>query len=327
MQATLVAVCCLIVILNLATSSSNKVTPVVYETTSKSQCDQQIDSFENDPRLMNTLKIVQQQLPPPGCNKLFLSCTDTLRCNSSASSGYYPIRAANGSAVQVYCDMEGTNCGGEGGWMRVAYFNMTDPSSQCPAGFRIETANNKRFCIRDTSSAGCGSMLFESFELPYSQVCGYVRGYPMITPDGFANPDGVVRNVPLNGNYVDGVSITYGTPPTHLWTYVAGARSESYGVHNCPCNTPPSIQAPSFISSDFYCEAGSSQSGWHTSDPLWDGMQCGSQEVPCCNHTGLPWFHKNTLTLTIALINVRVCLDEDTDNENIGIERLELYVK
>ena len=325
MQATLVVVC---VILNLATSSSIKVTPVVYiKTTSESQCDQQIDSFENDPRLIEALKIVQQQLPPPRGNNLFLSCTDILCCNSSASSGYYQIQAANGSTVQVYCDMEGTNCGGERGWMRVANINMIDQSSQCPAGFRMETANNKRFCIRDISSAGCGSMLFESFELSYSQVCGYVRGYSQDTPDAFANPAEVVRNVPLSGNYVDGVSITYGTPPTHLWTYAAGGTPESYTVYHCPCNTQPGIQAPSFISSDFYCEAGSSGPGWRTSDPLWDGMQCGSQEVPCCNHTGLPWFHKNTSTLTTDPINVRVCLDEGTSNENIGIERLELYVK
>ena len=330
MQATLVAVCCLSAILNLATSSCNKVTPVVYiKTTSESQCDQQIDSFQNDPQLIEALKIVQQQLPPPGGNNLFLSCMDILCRNSSASSGYYQIQAANGSTVQVYCDMEGTNCGGERGWMRVAYFNMTDPSSQCPASFRIETANNKRFCIRDISSAGCGSMLFESFELPYSQVCGYVRGYSQDSTDAFANPVAVVRNVPLSGNYVDGVSITYGTPPTHLWTYAAGSLSETHNVYNCPCNTPPGIQAPSFISNDFYCEAGagSSQSGWHTSDPLWDGMQCGGQEVPCCNHTGLPWFHKNTLTSTTAPIKVRLCVDEASNNENIGIERLELYVK
>ena len=210
--------------------------------------------------------------------------------------------------------------------MRMAYFNMTD---QCPAGFTVEKANNKSFCIRDTSSAGCGSMLFESFELSYSQVCGYVHGYSQESTDAFANPAGVVRNIPLSGNYVDGVSITYGTPPTHLWTYVAGALSEAYSNANCPCNTPPGIKAPSFISNDFYCEAGagSRQSGWHTSDPLWDGMQCGGQEVPCCNHTGLPWFHKNTSTLTTAPIKVRVCLDEGTNNENIGIERLELYVK
>ena len=330
MQATLVAVCCLSVLLNLATSSSNKVTPVFYEITSESQCGQQIDSFENDPRLIEALKIVQQQLPLPGGNKLLLSCTDILiHCNSSASSGYYQIQAANGSAVQVYCDMEGTNCGGEGGWMRVANINMTDPSSQCPADFRIETANNKRLCIRDTSSAGCGSMLFESFELLYSTVCGYVRGYSIFNPDAFSNPGGHARNVPLSGVYVDGVSITYGTPPTHLWTY-ATAGIIIYQAYNCPCNTPaPGREPPSFVSSDFYCEGSSyvHETGWRTSDPLWDGIQCEEQEVPCCNHTGLPWFHKNTSTLTTAPIKVRVCLDEAANNENIGIERLELYVK
>ena len=52
------------------------------------------------------------------------------------------------------------------GWMRVpAHLNMTDPSSQCPVGFRVETATNTRFCIKDNSSAGCGSMLFEPFGL------------------------------------------------------------------------------------------------------------------------------------------------------------------
>ena len=141
--------------------------------------------------MMETLKIVQQQL----CNPPH-ACTGILRCSSSACSGYYQIKAANASAVQVYCDMEGTHCGGEGGWMRVAHLNMTDPSSQCPVGFRVETATNTRFCIRDTRSAGCGSMLFEPFGLTYSQVCGYVRGYSYATVDAW----GDVR--PLSGIYV-----------------------------------------------------------------------------------------------------------------------------
>ena len=50
----------------------------------------------------------------------------------SASSEYYHITAPNGSQVQVYCDMNGTNCGGEGGWMRVAYVNMSESSTTCP---------------------------------------------------------------------------------------------------------------------------------------------------------------------------------------------------
>ena len=215
--------------------------------------------------------------------------------------------------------------------MRVAHLNMTDPSSQCPVGFRVETANNTRFCIRDTSSAGCRSMLFEPFGLTYSQVCGYVRGYSYFSPDAF-HVYGVRRsNEPLSGNYVDGVSITYGTPPTHIWTYTAGPGEERATTgSNCPCITSPGNNAPpTYIGNDYYCESGTLyyQANWHTSDPLWDGMQCGGDEGPCCNHTGLPWFNKNTPTPTTATINVRLCLDEDTNNENIGIERLELFVK
>ena len=131
---------------------------------------------------METLKIVQQQ----NCNPP-RACTDILHCNSSASSGYYQIQAANGSVMQVYCEMKGTHCGGEGSWMRVAHLNMTDPSSQCPVGFRVETANNTRFCIRNTSSAGCGSMLFEPLGLTYSQVCEYVHRYSFETVDAFAD--------------------------------------------------------------------------------------------------------------------------------------------
>ena len=212
--------------------------------------------------------------------------------------------------------------------MRVAHLNMTDTSSQCPVGFRVETANNTRFCIRNTSSAGCGSMLFEPFGLTYSQVCGYVRGYSFETVDAFADSHRGSCNPPLSGNYVDGVSISYGNPPAHhLWTYAAGVAEQHY-YYSCPCTS--GSRAPPYVGSDYYCEAGALNnppSPWHTSDPLWDGMQCGGVEGPCCDHPGLPWFNKNTSTPTTVTINVRICLDEDTSNENLGVERLEVFVK
>ena len=330
MQATLAAVCCLTVIFIVA----SEFTPVVYETTSNSQCGQQ-NEFENDQQLMKALKKIQQQLPPPGCNHdppSPSSCKDVIRCNSSASSGYYHIQAANGSAVQVYCDMEGANCGGEGGWMRVAHFNMTydnmtDP--QCPAGFelRVKTANEKRFCTRNTgNNDGCQLIIkAESFGLTYSHVCGYVRGYAFGSPDGFVRHLPAGSDVSLSGNYVDGVSITYGTSNiSHIWTYVAGLSEVDITPFNCPCNIDGTNIIPEFVGNDYYCEASNLQ---NTADPLWDGMQCGGLEGPCCNHTGLPWFHKDILTPTTATITMHVCLDEGTWNENIGVERFELYVQ
>ena len=189
-----------------------------------------------------------------------------------------PDPTANGSFVQVYCDMEGTNCGGEGGWMRVAHLDTTEPSSQCPVGFRLESSNNKNFCIRDTSSGGCRSMHFETFTLTYSQVCGNVWGYSRGSPEALFTS----LVVPLSGGYVDGVSITYGTAPNHIWTYASGCQEQitSTTTATCPCNSPfPGRSPPSYVGTDYYCESGSRNNPnnspimWHTNDPLWDGMQ------------------------------------------------------
>ena len=212
--------------------------------------------------------------------------------------------------------------------MRVAHLNMTDPSSQCPVGFRVVAPNNKRFCIRDLAGNLCRSMLFNPIKA-YSKVCGYVRGYSISTPDAFDTKNsGRTASEPLGGNYVDGVSITYGTPPTHIWTYAAGV-SENLALYACPCNTQPGPSPPSYIGTDYYCESGVEDAKrddiWYTDDPLWDGQDCGIREAPCCNISGLPWFSKDTQTLISDNIEVRLCLDENV--ENIGIEHLELYVK
>ena len=74
------------------------------------------------------------------------SCADL---PPSSLSGYYWVRASNGSAVRVYCDMT-RSCGGvTGGWVRVAELNMTNSSHQCPSGLmlRTESVSNIRACV------------------------------------------------------------------------------------------------------------------------------------------------------------------------------------
>ena len=316
---------------------SGAFTPVVYNSKvlPSSQCDQSDPFEDDDQQLMEALKMAQQQLPPPECNPP-TTCSDVLRCNSSATSDYYQIQAANGSAVQVYCDTEGTNCGGEGGWMRVAYFNvtdplMTDPSRQCPVGFRLDTINNHIACIRNsTTTSGCGHISTETLGFTYSRVCGYVRGYMRIF--GFAFRP-LYLNVPLSGDYVTGVSITYGTPPTHIWTYATAADRPATNSNTgnliydskCPCSTTPGTSPPLYVGNDYYCESASRFE--HRPDPLWDGLQCAADEEPCCNRTGLPWFIKNTPTPTAASIDVRVCYTGITAFQQVGVEQLELYIK
>ena len=232
--------------------------------------------------------------------------------------------------MQVYCDMEGANCGGEGGWTRVFRLNMTDPSSQCPTGFSLTTQNGIRFCTRSNTAAGCTGINTENFGHNYTQVCGFARGYSFHSTDAFG-AFGRSSSEPLSGNYVDGVSITYGTPPNHLWTYVAGNR-EAFGEQaDCPCNTNGvSNIVPSYVGSNYYCEsstASTSIANWNTADPLWDGMLCREIEGPCCTSTSLPWFNRNLLNPTVGSILIRVCLDESSGNENIGLERAEIYIK
>ena len=54
-------------------------------------------------------------------------CLEILQRNNLATSGYYTIRAPNDSFMSVYCDMKGSNCNGQGGWMRIGYLNMSEP--------------------------------------------------------------------------------------------------------------------------------------------------------------------------------------------------------
>ena len=109
-------------------------TPVTYSSESSSTECGQSDPLQDD-RLMAVINQFRQRLGPPGCNPpRNRSCREILHCFPSAPSGYYVIRVPNGSLVQVYCYMEGTNCGGQGGWMRVAHVNMSQSGASCPQG-------------------------------------------------------------------------------------------------------------------------------------------------------------------------------------------------
>ena len=304
-------------------------TPVTYPVSS--ECGQ-YDPLQ-DQQLMETLGQVQQQLGPPGCNPpKNRSCQDILHCFPSALSAYYQIRVPNGSLVQVYCDMEGTNCGGEGGWTRVAYVNMSQSGATCPQGLTQTTLSGLTLCDRN-GSAGCQSTVFSTLGLNYSQVCGQLRGYQRGTPDGFHNYYNSLMGSPktIDSVYVDGVSITYSSPSRkHIWTYANGLNLVSAGIpqYSCPCNNGISLIPPPFVGSDYYCETGDNDktccvdndniccdpsfTAFYHNDTLWDGQQCPGEETPCCTHPNMPWFNKTLSEITTEDIELRVCGDHCT---------------
>ena len=306
-------------------------TPVTYSSESSSTECGQSDPLQDD-QLMEALSKIHQELGPPGCNPpRNRSCQDILYCFPSAPSGYHEIRVPNGSLVQVYCDMEGTNCGGQGGWMRVAHVNMSQSGASCPQGLAQKVKSELILCGQ--SFTGCQGILFSALGLNYSRVCGQLRGYQFGSTDAF-NPYNVNPSLGLNDHYVDGASITYDTAvPKHIWTYATGVSFQAQGCDtcSCPCNSDRTVQVPPYVGSDYYCETGNNAAGvsliLFSNDPLWDGQQCDGVEAPCCTHPNMPWFTKTLGETTTEDIQLRLCGDQvHNDVEETLLQLIELYV-
>ena len=224
-----------------------------------------------------------------------------------------------------YCDMS-RRCGTRG-WMRVANLDMTDSRQGCPSGFRLVTSPI-HLCGRP-GPAGCASTVFSVHGIEYSNVCGKVKAYQYGSTDAlkpyYLNPQRTIDDV-----YVDGVSLTHGyRPRKHIWTFVA---NENEDTHRCPCTRTDrmfSYTLPPFIGQDYFCETASpsgSSTRVYTEDPLWDGYGCGSRSS-CCRFNNPPWFHKVLPYSTDENIELRLCADQNTWNEDVPIEQVEIYVQ
>ena len=267
------------------------------------------------------------------------TCLDIKQKSNLSLSGYYIIRAPNGSLTSVYCDMEGSNCDGKGGWMRVGYLNMTDPGATCPPGMTLRQFNtiSHGLCGRPTSA----SIFYSSHGYHYNKICGQIKAYQFGTPDGFPPLHGIYvsPNIENCNTYVDGISITYGNNPRkHIWTYACGAREKieisiDAAQYNCPCNiNSTGTTVPSFVGSNYYCESALSPglpylSVLYPNDPLWDGQGCEGEEEPCCTNPNMPWFVTTLNETTSEDIELRMCGSEHSGDEDTPIEVIDLYIR
>ena len=186
--------------------------------------------------------------PAPSC-KLILQ--------SSPSGHYWIQNAGTGYANLEYCDMTRRCCNSTGGWMRVAHLDMTDTNQHCPSGFRLITSP-KRTC--GTPGRRCVSTTFPLNGVKYSRVCGKIIGYQFFSVDAFT---AYYRNrgITIDGNYVDGVSLTHGQRPRkHIWTFAAAHDETRNNDHVCPCtktNVRFTGAVPPFIGQGYFCDTGS----------------------------------------------------------------------
>ena len=247
------------------------------------------------------------------------SCLDIYQNNpnSRGVSGQYIVKIGENLCF-VYCDMI-LECGGEKGWMKIA--DVSNGGS-CPNGWSRITSPVAA-CTAPSNNAGCYSAHFTTYNIPYSRVS---------STDGFKAQHHSSGSI--NGPYVDGVSITYGTPRKHIWTYGVGF-SDSYNILpnpiNCPCSQYLGKLPPSFVHDNYYCESGSASypSSWATyltTDPVWDGEGC-SNNNNCCSDPNLPWFYRQIPLTANKDIEARICRDEKSTNEDVLVKELQLCVQ
>ena len=210
---------------------------------------------------------------------------------------------------------------GDGLWTQVAYLNMSDSSQQCPSTWREYNTNGVRVCGQlSRSISGCDAPFYRTGQ-QYRKVCGRVIGYQLNAPEGF-----LFNTLPIDRPYVEGVSITHGSPCSHIWSLPAGVTEAHIGyMAICHCvtdngHTGPS--PPSFVGDNYYCESGSDHPD-PIHDPLWDGKNC---EGTCCsNGKSPPWFRVDLSNPTSDSIEVRIC--QHDANVDTPIQLLELYIQ
>ena len=249
------------------------------------------------------------------------SCNEIYQHNiaSRQSSGYYWIKTTQG-LCQIKCKM-GLQCGEvKGGWMQVVDVNMTRDNF-CPGALRMITSP-KNLCVGGVN-AGCDSALFNTRGVKFQHICGQTKSYQKGWLDAFAQ----TTSKGIDEVYVDGISITLGSPRQHIWTYAVSPRDDTL----CPCAPTPGPKPSAFVENNYYCESGNNAAvsptfaTFYLSDPLWDGQDCPGNSK-CCTQLGMPWFYRKSIVPLSENIEVRICKTEPHSDEDTAIEEMEIFV-
>ena len=220
-------------------------------------------------------------------------------------------------------------CDGSTGWRRVAYLNMSDPSQQCPSVWQ-EITTPHRVCGRRYNRASCEGLTYTTGSEQYDQVCGRIIGYQLGSTDSFGG-----ASLTIDSYYLEGVSVTHGSPRQHIWSFAAGLSEghPRYLPVTCPCVTGSTNgnNIPSFVGQNYFCETGinfayTNGLFYANGDPLWDGQGCGPTSS-CCTFNSPPWFNAQLSPPTTDDIEVRICGNQGITNEDTPIQLIELYVK
>ena len=203
---------------------------------------------------------------------------------------------------------------GPGNWQRVFYLNASADDQLCPGDWNLLTSPVRGCAGADIS---CRSAFSDNTSTAYSKVCGRIIG------EGVSSTDAFARFLPnqntIEGNYLEGVSITHGTSGsrTHIWTLGAGHRDR------CPCDNNDRNVAPlppAEVGDNYFCDRTDGL------DPLWTGESC-MNDNPCCSFHNPPYFSVPLPSTTTDNIELRICSDQELNNEAVLVLFAEIYVQ
>ena len=235
------------------------------------------------------------------------------------------LDAVRSQLTNKVSDALASSCGdSRQGWKRIAFLNMTDADQTCPDAWSLYQVGSVRACGRQEGEASCDSVFYQIESYAYTKVCGRVTGYQYASPDAGHHDNYESINEP----YLDGVSIMYGDPRQHIWSFYGSI--DSYGC--CGSDHANNLESLGFIGNNSFCDTGNpSNAPWgnahFTDHPLWDGInRCAGSTTCCAPHPG-PWFTTSLTLPSIYDIELRICGDEHTHNEDTPITLIEIYVK
>ena len=125
---------------------------------------------------------------------------------------------------------------------------MTNSSYSCPIGLNL-TPYSKRIisciCGRPHTRSGCSSTRFTNGGLPYSQVCGRIRGYQFAATGAFGYG---LSDIDSSYYDVKGVSLTLiwrcWQPTVYLLPEQVKELRILYPNYSCPCDIAPPRVVP-----------------------------------------------------------------------------------
>ena len=264
---------------------------------------------------VTTINILQERLAK-GIQNLHIldSCEAVSNFSIQLPSGMYNIREGNFSREE-YCF---TSCNGiRGRWRRIAYLSNNISPVECPMGFQVITDPNvPALCKRNPIGAGCSSITYSTNGNSYSQVCGTIHGSYFGDPDGFKSFSSIrfkSANTLLRDNYVDGISLTHGTMNEHhIWTLSAIVNFDNPTDICSVCDD----NKPSYVGMDYSCDVVEQCRDSCSPRQIWGDNQCKGSNT----------FFKNLMQPTSDDIEMRVCTDQDENDEEIFLSFVELYV-